>query len=175
MRYARRMMTATADHPSAPDAPLRLGLEDEGATEAFGRTLAAALGPGDTVLLSGPLGAGKSALARAVIRARLADPDREVPSPSYTLVNIHESGAEEIWHADLYRLSGPEETAELGLAEAFESALVLVEWPDRLGQDIPARRLEVALSVVSDTGREAVVRPVGRGWDRLRKILSAWR
>lgn len=113
------------------------------ATEQFARDLAPGLAPGDTLLLSGNLGAGKTHFARALIRERLARAglDDEVPSPTYTLVQTYDDGMAEIWHCDLYRLSGPDEAQELGLDEAFESAICLVEWPDRLAGQAPTGAL----------------------------------
>ena len=121
----------------------RITLPGEAATAALGRALAPHLAPGRPLLLSGPLGAGKSHLARAAIRA-LTHPDQEVPSPSFTLVQTY--GADEgIWHADLYRLGDASEIAELGLDEAFGTARVLLEWPERL-EDRPDGALCVTLS-----------------------------
>jgi len=128
---------------TAPDAALPcLGRCDLGTPEAmtaWAAGLAPILGPGDTLLLWGDLGAGKTHFARSVIQARLAalDMSEDVPSPSFTLVQIYHAGPLEIWHCDLYRLSGPDEVVELGLDPAFESALCLVEWPDRLADLIP--------------------------------------
>jgi tRNA threonylcarbamoyladenosine biosynthesis protein TsaE len=123
-----------------------LFLPDDAATDRLGAALAPRLRPGDAVLLSGPVGSGKSQLARALIRARLGRAE-EVPSPTFTLVQIYEApdGAV-LWHADLYRLAGPQEAEELGLAAAFETAICLVEWPDRLGGLQPADALSVALA-----------------------------
>jgi tRNA threonylcarbamoyladenosine biosynthesis protein TsaE len=135
-------------------------LPDEAATEAAGRRLGAALAPGDCVLLEGPLGAGKSCLARAAIRAALGRPRLEVPSPSYTLVNVYEGPAAEIWHADLYRLSDSSELVELGLEEAFETAICLVEWPDRLGDLAPPG----ALSIRFEPGPEETARRLTLSW-----------
>ncbi len=84
-----------------------------------------------TLLLEGPVGAGKSHVARAAIRA-LAGAATEVPSPSFTLVQVYDTPEGEIWHADLYRLTDPAEVEELGLVGAMGQAIVLVEWPDRL-------------------------------------------
>ena len=154
-------MSATATSPDAcPPAPRRVRLADPAATGALGAAIGCALAAGDIVLLSGPLGAGKSALARAAVRAALGEPEREVPSPSYTLVNIH-AGAlgPEIWHVDLYRLSGPEEAVELGLEEA---GALLIEWPDRLG-DPPPRHMGVALSPTPDDARCAEIGFAGPG------------
>lgn len=149
-------------------AELRLLLPDEAATDRLGGALGGSLAAGDAVMLSGPLGAGKSALARAIIRARLREPRAEVPSPTYTLVNVFEAGAAgEIWHADLYRLSDPEELAELGLDDAWHRAIVLVEWPERLGESRPRRRLDVALRPTDGGARSATIRAHGAGWEKV--------
>ena len=162
---------APAQMPDRDDDPTEAGLRremrlaDETATETCGARLARALAPGDAVMLSGGLGAGKSALARAVVRALLGAPDAEVPSPSYTLVNVYETPRGEVWHADLYRLADMSETAELGLDDAFDTAIVLLEWPERLGAALPARRLEIALEIAGETARRARVTAHGRGWE----------
>ena len=157
------------------EAVRRLPLADEAATARFGATLAPALGAGDTVAISGPLGAGKSALARAIIGAKLGPGAGEVPSPSYTLVNLYDSCETEIWHADLYRLSDPEELEEVGLHDAWERALVLVEWPERLGNEMPPRRLELTLSPTTAGGRMLTVTPVGSGWGGACARVEAFR
>ncbi|HUS54656.1 MAG TPA: tRNA (adenosine(37)-N6)-threonylcarbamoyltransferase complex ATPase subunit type 1 TsaE [Thermohalobaculum sp.] len=150
-------------------------LADGCQTDRLGAALAPVLEPGDTVLLRGGLGAGKSALARAVIRAALGDPVAEIPSPSYTLINIYETVRGAIWHADLYRLSGEaEELEQLGLDEAIGTALVLVEWPERLGMALPERRLEIALSAPDAGGRDAAIWLHGDGWDGVAAFLGAW-
>ncbi len=130
---------------NAGPAPLTLTLPDPAATEALGRRLGALIRPGLPVLLSGPVGAGKSALARAAIRER-AGAAVEVPSPTFTLVQTYDLPGGELWHADLYRLSHPDEAAELGLLEAMDRACVLIEWPDRLGAHTPAHALRIVLS-----------------------------
>jgi tRNA threonylcarbamoyladenosine biosynthesis protein TsaE len=105
-------------------------LADDAATAAFGARLAGALKPGDLVLLDGDLGAGKTALARAVIRTLCGDPRLDVPSPSFALVQPYEIEGRQILHADLYRLSTEAEIDELGLFDRAD-AIVLVEWPER--------------------------------------------
>ncbi len=167
----------------SPDLPRRfeprrfgIHLADERQTARLGAALAPLLGPGDTVLLRGELGAGKSALARAVIGAAPCDPQAEIPSPSYTLVNIYETAHGPVWHADLYRLSGAaEELEELGLVEAMGAALVLVEWPERLGTARPGRRLDIALAAPRAGGRDAAITLNGPGWDAVAGLLDGWR
>lgn len=135
-------------------------LSDPDRTEALGRAIAPLLGRGDTLLLTGTLGAGKSHLARAIIRARLGR-EEDVPSPTFTLVQTYDHGEGDIWHADLYRLSHPDEVIELGLDEAFETAIALVEWPDRLGDLVPADPIKVDLRYDGDV-RIAEIRFSGR-------------
>lgn len=115
-------------------------LPTETDTERFAAQIARVLRPGDTILLSGEIGAGKSAFSRAVIRT-MAGAEIDVPSPTFTLVQTYDVKAGEIWHCDLYRLTHPDEAFELGLDEAFETAVCLIEWPDRLGQDAPTDAL----------------------------------
>ena len=144
-------------------APAPLWLPDDAATARAGAALGMALASGDAVLLKGPLGAGKSALARAAITARSGA--TEVPSPTYTLVQVYEGADAVLWHADLYRLSGPDEARELGLDEAFADAIVLVEWPERLGPLRPARALTATLGFdPAREGRWLTLRPEGGGW-----------
>ncbi len=154
---------------------MTLHLPDEAATEAFGTALGGALAAGDTLLLSGPLGAGKSALARAAIRRLLGDRRAEVPSPSYSLVNVYETDAGQVWHADLYRLGGGgDEMAELGLDEAMGQVVLFVEWPDRLGAALPERFLSIHLDMPDGGGRGVAVAIHGAGWEGLRAVLEDW-
>lgn len=110
------------------------------------------LRPGDCVLLEGPVGAGKSFFARALIQAQMRRDGalEDVPSPTFTLVQMYETGAGEIWHADLYRLGSADELEELGLADAFDDAICLVEWPERLGAYRPRRFLKLSFSLAPD-------------------------
>lgn len=140
--------------PAAPLAPFHHRvLRGEEATRALAQRLAPCLRAGDTLLLEGPIGAGKTALARALIQACQAaagQPAEEVPSPTFTLVQEYEAGDLAIWHTDLYRLSQPEEALELGLDEAMGQALCLIEWPDRLGPFTPADALRLTLEATPD-------------------------
>ncbi|WP_137179693.1 tRNA (adenosine(37)-N6)-threonylcarbamoyltransferase complex ATPase subunit type 1 TsaE [Roseomonas sp. AR75] len=127
-------------------APVTIHLPDAAATEALAARLAARARAGDAILLEGPLGAGKSTLARAFLRAASGDPALEVPSPTFTLVQGYDlPGGRAAHHYDLWRLDGPADLAELGWDEAREG-IVLVEWPDRLGALAPADALTVALA-----------------------------
>ena len=130
--------------------PLILTLPGEADTAALGVALAGLVGHGDCILLDGPIGAGKTSLARAFIRARLGHPMEEVPSPSFTLVQVYEAQDVEIWHTDLYRLTHPDEVLELGLDDAFGRAITLVEWPDRLGKHLPDAALLIRLGDAGD-------------------------
>jgi tRNA threonylcarbamoyl adenosine modification protein YjeE len=115
---------------------LSIPLDSPEATDRLAEKLASRLSAGDVLLLEGDIGAGKTRFARALISARLSAegaPQEEIPSPTFTLVQAYEAGQLAIWHADLYRLTSGSEVVELGLDQAFESALCLVEWPDRLG------------------------------------------
>jgi len=125
--------------------PLLFDLPDEAATRRLGAALADRLRPGDVVALGGDLGAGKSTLARALIQA-LAGPDTEVPSPTFTLVQVYDTPGARIWHFDLYRLEHPDDAVELDIDDAFAEGISLIEWPERLGSLLPARRIDIELA-----------------------------
>lgn len=125
-------------------------LPDDDATAALGRRLAAVLRPGDLVLLKGDLGAGKTALARSVIRALVGDDLLDVPSPTFALVQPYEANGHPVLHADLYRLGGPREVDELGLFDRAD-AIVLVEWPER-SDEVVERATAVVKLVVPAVG-----------------------
>lgn len=148
-----------ADAPLLPQWPevARVRLDTPEATDALAERFAKVLTPGDTLLLSGALGAGKTHLARALIRAVLGNPQEPVPSPTFTLVQIYEAPQVTIWHADLYRLTDPGELDELGLFEAVDDAIRLIEWPDRLAQDWPENALLLHLTRHSDDTRTAAL------------------
>lgn len=134
---------------------VQIFLSSDDETDRLGRTIAPSLRPGDSLLLAGPVGAGKSHLSRAIIRARLARME-EVPSPTFTLVQTYEDPAGDLWHADLYRLSGVDDLLELGLEDAFHSAICLVEWPERLGPAAPEDPIRITLSPAGE-GRLAEI------------------
>ena len=136
-------------------------LPDLAATEALAARLAARARPGDALLLRGPLGAGKSALARAFLRALTAEPALEVPSPSFTLVQSYAlPGGGQAHHFDLYRLAGAADLRELGW-EDVQGDIVVVEWPERLGALAPAGALDIELRIIDDHAREATL----AGWE----------
>lgn len=139
-------------------------------TQKFGRRLAPLLVPGDVLLLEGEIGAGKSFLARTIIRTRCGE-EIDVPSPTFTLVQAYDDGPVEIWHADLYRLTDPEEAMELGLADAFETAICLVEWPGQLGPYRPDTALTISLTA-TETGHRAMLSGADDWRDRLKEVLA---
>jgi len=137
---------------------IEIDLPDEAATKALGEKLAGVLHPGDAVCLTGPLGAGKSTLARALVRA-LTSPDEEVPSPTFTLVQFYDGRGFPVAHFDLYRLTDPDEAYEIGLEEALEDGAALIEWPQRLEGRLPTDRLAIDITPVGEEGeaRRAVI------------------
>ncbi|MEM7442485.1 MAG: tRNA (adenosine(37)-N6)-threonylcarbamoyltransferase complex ATPase subunit type 1 TsaE [Pseudomonadota bacterium] len=154
---------STADSPTEAT----ITLPSLAATRSFARRLARAWRAGDVIALNGDLGAGKTELARAAIQAALGDLV-EVPSPTFTLVQIYHSKAADIWHFDLYRLSGEDEVVELGWLEAQSEGVVLVEWPDRLGGLLPGDRLDVSLAEGDGPDARVVTVAAGASWrDRL--------
>lgn len=147
-----------------------LHLADEEATRRLGEDIAAMLSRGDVVALSGDLGAGKTALARAVIRALAADPSLDVPSPTFTLVQTY-PGRMPVRHFDLYRLSSPDELEELGLSEAMDEGAALIEWPERAADALPADIAVVRLGEEGE-GRAARISGPPGFMERLRRSLA---
>lgn len=130
-------------------------------TTALGADLAPRLRRGDVVALHGDLGAGKTTLVRGLIQALLGR-DEEVPSPTYTLVQMYEGPDCPVWHFDLYRLERAEDVFELGWDETGDG-ISLIEWPERAGGHLPAHRLDVYLEISGD-GRRVRLEPRGEGW-----------
>lgn len=117
------------------------------------KPIATALRKGDVIALWGDLGVGKTTFARALIQA-LVGKTVDVPSPTFTLVQIYDSPESEIWHCDLYRLNHPEEVFEIGLEDAFHQAICFIEWPERLGGLLPQRRIDITLTIQNETTRD---------------------
>lgn len=129
-------------------------LQNPEETAQFAELIGATLVSGDCLLLEGPIGAGKTHFARHLIQSLQNSPE-DVPSPTFTLVQTYETTAGELWHADLYRLTTLDEIEELGLADAFDTAICLVEWPDRLADLAPSTALRLTLESdpISETKR----------------------
>lgn len=176
MMTAIQMPIASAPPPDMPF--LDLPLPDPAATEGLGRALARLLRAGDVVALSGDLGAGKTALARALIRALPGPADapegadtatEEVPSPTFTLVQIYERAPAPVWHFDLYRIEDPAEIEELGFSDALAEGISLIEWPERLGNRLPAEALHIVLAFAGE-GRHARLQGGGDWSQRLAEL-----
>lgn len=147
-------------------------LDGLAATEALARRIAGLARPGDVITLSGGLGTGKTCFARAFVRARLDAPALDVPSPTFTLAQ-HYDGAVPIAHFDLYRIDDANEVYELGLDDALDDGITLIEWPERAGGALPADRLAIALTMTPEPGRRNATL---QGWpDRLAAIAETAR
>ena len=140
-------------------------LQDEAATARLGAAIGAKLRAGEAVCLWGPLGAGKSTLARALVRA-LTRSDEEVPSPTFTLVQFYEGPRLAVAHFDLYRLTDPDEAYEIGLDEALDVGAAVIEWPERLGGRLPADRLDIEIGYAGADEEGRIVRLTPQGaWE----------
>ena len=142
------------------DMSLILNCPDETSLRALGARIGGLLHEGDVIALHGDLGAGKTTFSRGLIEA-YAGVD-EVPSPTYTLVQLYETGPLPVWHFDLYRLKTPDEVIELGWDETQEG-IALIEWPERAGPHLPDWRLDVTIEFLGD-GRRVILEPRGEGW-----------
>jgi tRNA threonylcarbamoyladenosine biosynthesis protein TsaE len=151
------------DSPSLPVCRKTFDLQSLAGTEALAVALARRATARDVIALSGSLGAGKTAFARAFIRARSGgEAVTEVPSPTFTLVQVYDLPVTPVWHFDLYRLAKPDDAWELGIEEAWVEAISLIEWPDRLGPLLPDTRLDIELSPATrGDARRATI--TGRG------------
>lgn len=152
---------------------ISIPLSSEDETARLARALAPHLQGGDIILLEGSIGAGKSFFARNLILSLLETPE-DIPSPTFTLVQTYEAPKFEIWHCDLYRLTTPYEAQELGLEDAFETALCLIEWPDRLGDLTPPDALLFNLKT-TDTPqvRHATLSATSPRWCAILEGLNA--
>ena len=128
-------------------------LPDEAATTRLGSAVAQVLAPGEALCLWGPLGAGKSTLARGLIRA-LTRPEEEAPSPTFTLVQFYDAPGLRLAHFDLYRLTRPDEAYEIGLDEALDGGAAVIEWPERLEGRLPVDRLDIEIAVAGEGAEE---------------------
>ncbi|MFT0891434.1 tRNA (adenosine(37)-N6)-threonylcarbamoyltransferase complex ATPase subunit type 1 TsaE [Pseudochelatococcus sp. G4_1912] len=138
-------------------------LSDQAATEHLAQLIAGETRAGDLITLSGDLGAGKTTFARAFVRAFAQDPELEVPSPTFTLMQTYEAERGTVVHADLYRISDPEELDYMGWDEAIDNAAVLVEWPDKAGDYLSENRLDIHLRLVPGFDGERVAVLTGSG------------
>jgi tRNA threonylcarbamoyladenosine biosynthesis protein TsaE len=146
----------------------RIDGADEAALGRLAGALAARVRAGDTIALWGDLGAGKTAFARAFLRAlgrRHGIVVDDVPSPTFTLAQIYELGPDIVWHVDLYRLSSPDEAVELGLEEALAGGILVIEWPDRLGKRLPVDRLDLSLAPSAAPDLRDITLTGGPSWD----------
>jgi tRNA threonylcarbamoyladenosine biosynthesis protein TsaE len=147
-----------AETPALEFAPRTLA-----ASEALAGQVALCARPGDVIALRGTLGAGKTAFARAFIRAREGGAAvTDVPSPTFTLVQVYDLPGGAVWHFDLYRLTNAGQAWELGLEEALIAGISLIEWPERLGALLPAERLDVLIGPGRD-GDSRMVHLSGNG------------
>ena len=141
--------------PAGPASGVSVDVS-EGELAALAQVLAACAERGDVIALRGPLGAGKTTFARHFIRSyagRRGGAAEEVPSPTFTLVQLYSFGDDAVWHIDLYRIGAPEELWEIGFEEALAGGLCLVEWPERAGPLLPDRRIEIVLEHTGDPAR----------------------
>jgi hypothetical protein len=166
-----------ADHDlrPLPAAFLTLDISDEAETRLLANDLALILQPGDVICLSGDLGAGKSTFTRALLRAFSGEPDLEVPSPTFTLVQTYAFDRLDLSHFDLYRLEEPEEIEELGLDDLLETGAALIEWPEKAADLLPAAALWIQISQPSDEADSRVYRFFSEGseWqDRVGETLA---
>lgn len=168
-----------ADHDlrPLPAAFLTLNISDEAETRLLANDVALILRPGDVICLSGDLGAGKSTFTRALLRAFSGEPDLEVPSPTFTLVQTYAFDRFDLSHFDLYRLEEPEEIEELGLDDLLETGAALIEWPEKAADLLPADALWIQISQPSDEADSRVFRFFSdrSDWqDRVGETLATW-
>jgi N-acetylmuramate 1-kinase len=154
---------------------LSLALSNETATAHLMANLALLIGPGDVITLSGDLGAGKTAAARAMIRYLAGDDTLEVPSPTFTLVQAYELPPYPLLHADLYRVNDPIELEEIGLSPLPEGTVALIEWPERAPSALPPDRIDIALThrpALGSTARAAEITGYGKAGAQVARLIA---
>lgn len=144
-------------------ASLAIELPNESATAALAGRVARLARKGDVIALRGPLGSGKTSFARAFIRARTGTSE-DVPSPTFTLVEIYGADPPLVWHFDLFRLERAEDVWELGIEDALAEGISLIEWPERMGDLLPRERLDVAFAFAAAPGARTVTLAPSAGW-----------
>ncbi|MBT5107229.1 MAG: tRNA (adenosine(37)-N6)-threonylcarbamoyltransferase complex ATPase subunit type 1 TsaE [Rhodospirillaceae bacterium] len=150
----------------------QIDLPSPGATKDLAARITRCLRIGDIVALRGPLGVGKTTLARHVIKA-LGWTESEIPSPTFTLAQLYDLPDFTLWHFDLYRLDKPEDAFELGIEDAFATGVSLIEWPERLGDYLPTGRLDITLSFKADDDARQVDLDGDPSWsDRLDELCN---
>lgn len=138
----------------------KVSCKDEAEMKALGGRIGAQLNVGDVIALTGELGAGKTTLIRGLIQS--FQPNEEVPSPTYTLVQTYDLPDYELWHCDLYRLKHPDEVFELGLIDAMVECVCVIEWPDKMGPHLPETALTLNVGF-TEQGREITFGPEWAG------------
>ncbi len=142
---------------------LAIELPGEGATAALAGRFAGLARRADVIALRGPLGSGKTSFARAFIRARFGTRE-EVPSPTFTLVEIYGPSPPLVWHFDLFRLARPAEVWELGIEDALADGISLIEWPERIGDLLPRERLDIEFAFGADADARTAILAPSSGW-----------
>lgn len=145
-------------------------LQSPQATEQLAQRIAPHLRAGDVILLQGHIGAGKTHFSRSIIQHLIPD-QRDVPSPTFTLVQTYDAPTFEIWHCDLYRLTSPDEALELGLDDAFIEALCLIEWPDRLAEEVPNGALVLTFDAPNQESRTLLAETTNPRWSAVLDLI----
>src|SRR5271168_2223457 len=156
-------------------ATFSVALANESATAQLMADLALLTGPGDVITLSGDLGAGKPAAARAMIRYLADDAALEVPSPTFTLAQTYDLPPYPLVHADLYRVNDPLELEEIGLSPLPEGTVALIEWPERAPDALPADRIDIALShspALGSAARAAEITGFGKAATQVARLQA---
>ncbi|MDX6804612.1 tRNA (adenosine(37)-N6)-threonylcarbamoyltransferase complex ATPase subunit type 1 TsaE [Terrihabitans rhizophilus] len=155
---------------STSDTATALALPDEAATTRLAAALAPLLKPGDVVALAGDLGSGKTTFARQVIRRIAGDPELDVPSPTFSLIQTYDTPRGTVLHADLYRVADPEELLEIGWDEVGGGVIALVEWPERAGSDLASGALRLTFSIDPERPSDSRRVEIGASDDWMKRI-----